>query len=50
MVEKIKTYSKEIKQIWEVSPQIIISYSKNKNCLEDILEFIDNSSKKFKLN
>ena len=48
--EKIKTYSKEIKKNWEVSPQIIISSSKNKNGLEDILEFIDNSSKEFKLN
>ena len=48
--EKIKTYSKEIKKNWEVSPQIIISSSKNKNGLEDILEFIDNSSKAFKLN
>ena len=48
--EKIKTYSKEIKKNWEESPQIIISSSKNKNGLEDILEFIDNSSKEFKLN
>ena len=48
--EKIKTYSKEIKKNWEVSPQIITSSSKNKNGLEDILEFIDNSSKEFKLN
>ena len=48
--EKIKTYSKEIKKNWEVSPQIIISSSKNKNGLEDILEFIDSFSKEFKLN
>ena len=50
MDEKIKTYTKEIKKIWEVSPQIIIYSSKNKKGLEDILEFIDNSSKEFKLN
>ena len=48
--KKIKVYSEEIKRNWEISPQIIISSSKNKIGLDDILKFIDKSKEEFKLN
>ena len=48
--KKIKVYSEEIKGNWEISPQIIISSSKNKIGLDDILKFIDKSKEEFKLN